>query len=175
MLVGAVAAYYKYGDRTDIADKHLKGTREAVNGLKAYLGRALAEAVRPTVERIGANFSPDTVAEELRGESFQNDVSEFVERDIDEMISYGKLVHARDRWSFWARKQSWGIIGLSAIQAVATFYFAVLVKGFGWDASTTRVALSFVISGLGVGFCVFCHVVMLHHHDQICKYRDKIL
>ena len=170
-----MGAYYKYGDRTDIADKHLKGTREAVNGLKAYLGSALAEAVRPTLERIAANVTPDTVTQELRGESFQNDISEFVETDIDDMVSYGKLVHARDRWSFWAQKQSWGLLVLGVIQAVATFYFAVLVKGFDWDASKNRVIWSFAISGLGIVYCIFCHVAMLHHHDKVCQYRDKIL
>ena len=170
-----MGAYYKWGDRTDLADKHLNRTREAINELKAYLGRALAEAVRPTLERLAANVTPDTVAEELRGESFKNAVSEFVESDIDDMVSYGKLVHARERWSFWARKQSWGILFLGGIQALATFYFAVLVKGFDWSASKTVVIWSFAISGLVIFYCVFCHVAMLHKHDQVSEYREQIL
>ena len=131
--------------------------------------------MRPTLERIAANVTPETVAQELRGESFKNDISEFVEADIDEMVSYGKLVHARDCWSFWARKQSWGIIVLGVIQAAWTFYFAVLVKGFDWSASKTLVIWSFALSGIGIVYCVFCHVAMLHHHDQVSEYRDKVL
>lgn len=88
LFAGALAALYKYGDRTDLAKKSLDGTKEALDGLRAYLGRALAEAVKPTVQRILAEQrDPDAVLEELRGENFQDAVSTFVTRDLDEMIS----------------------------------------------------------------------------------------
>jgi len=173
--LGAVAAYYKYGDRTDVIDKSLKGTREALNELKAYLGRAVAEAVRPTVERILLDFSPETAAEELRGEAFQDDISAFVESDLDEMISYGKLVQARDCWSAWARRISWTLLSLLIMQAVFTAYFAVTAKVLNKPASLTALLVTFGISITAVAFCFLCAVKMLYHHDQICKYRDKVL
>jgi len=105
-LVGAIAAYHKYGDRTELTDKSLKGTKEALETLLAYLGRSLADAVSPTVDRILANATktpegeikevrPDTITRELQGEAFFDDISSFVNSDIEEMLFYRNLVHAR--------------------------------------------------------------------------------
>jgi hypothetical protein len=175
ILIGAVAAYYKYGDRTDVMDKSLNRTREALNELKAYLGRALAEAVRPTVVRIISNQSPQTAADELRGEIFQDDVSAFVDSDLDEMLSYGRLVRARDRWSAWARRISWGILILLIIQGGFTLYFAILAKVLEWPTSKIALLITFGISLLALAFCLVCLTLMLYHHDEISKYRDKVL
>ena len=114
LLLGAIAAYNKYGDRTDVTDKSLKGTKEALDTLLAYLGRSMAEAVRPTIEGILANAADADgivkelravdIVEELRGEAFVDDVASFVNRDADELLSYRNLVHARARWSAWAKR-----------------------------------------------------------------------
>lgn len=175
-MVGAVAAYYKYGDRTDVTDKSLRGTKEALDGLLAYLGRALAEAVRPTLERIlTAGSSPEIVAKELRGESFQNDVSSFVQDDIDEILFYRSLVHARTRWSAWSRRISWGVFVLLILQAAFTCYFAVVAKVLDYRVSPLFFWVTFAASGAVVIFCLCCAGVMLYYHDQISNYRDKVL
>lgn len=158
-----------------MTDKSLNRTREALNELKAYLGRALAEAVRPTVERIISNLSPANALEELRGEVFQDDVSAFVETDVDQMLSYGKLVRARDQWSIWAHRISWGILILLIMQGAFTFYFAVLAKVLGWNTSKAGLLVTFGVSLATIAYCLTCSIVMLYHHDQICKYRDKVL
>jgi hypothetical protein len=176
LLVGAVAAYYKYGDRTEVTEKSLKGTKEALDGLRAYLGRALSESVRPTVERIIANApSPEAVLEELRGEAFRDDVSSFVNSDIDELLSYRRLFHARGRWSVWSRRISWAVFIFLLMQAVFTCYFAIVGKVLNHTISLTLVLVTFSISAVMVAFCVFCAGVMLYYHDKISSYRDKIL
>lgn len=176
MLVGAIAAYYKYGDRTEITDRSLKRTKEAVDGLRAYISRALAEAVRPTVERIVANApSAESALEEVRGESFLNDVSTFVNRDIEEILLYRSLLNAREGWSRWARRISWGIFALLIIQAVFTFFFVVVVKMLSHNISLRALVITLTVSGMIAGFCFLCAGAMLYYHDQIAKYRDKVL
>ena len=130
-MVGAIAAFHKYGDRTEVTDKSLKGTKEALETLLAYLGRSLAEAVRPTIERILANATTSsdgtikevkvtTVLRELNGEAFLDDVSSFANNDIEEILFYRNLLHARVHWSMWAKRISRGVFALLILQGLLT-------------------------------------------------------
>jgi hypothetical protein len=176
LFAGALAALYKYGDRTDLAKKSLDGTKEALDGLRAYLGRALAEAVKPTVQRILAEQrDPDAVLEELRGENFQDDVSTFVTRDLDEMITYKTLLQERKHWSTWARLLSWGVYVLMAVEFVFIVWFGLANKVFNHPVSLPLAVISFIVSGVVVVFCILSFGVMLRCHDKISAYRDKIL
>jgi hypothetical protein len=182
--VGGVAAWYKYGDRTDLAKKSLDGTKEALDELRAYLGRALADAVKPTAQRIiqnsvqldgVLNLSPDAILEEFRGENFQDDVSSFVTSDLDAMISYRVLTHARDRWSKWAQRISWGVYVFLTAEFVFTIWFGLANRVFNHPVSLLIAILSFSVSGIVFAFCILCAGVMLRCHDKISTYRDKVL
>ena len=182
--MGAIAAWYKYGDRTDLAEKSLRGTKEAEDELCAYLGRALADAVKPSVERIiqnslqldGAlNITPDALLEEFRGENFQDDMSSFVTRDLDEMVSYRMLVHARERWSWWAKRISWGVYTFFGVEAIFTVWFGLYNRVLNRPVSWTLAVASFTISTIVFAFCFLCAGAMLRCHDKISTYRDKIL
>jgi len=183
--VGAIAAYNKYGDRTEVTEKSLQGTKEAMETLLAYLGRSLAEAVAPTIETIlsNATTSPDgtikeirasTILKELNGETFQDDVSSFVNADVEELLFYRALVHARVRWSTWAKRMSRGVFVLLIVQGLFTFFFFVesIIRH---SVSSVLLLVTCAISAVVVGFCVVCAGAMLHHHEQISDYRDKIL
>ncbi|HKM80267.1 MAG TPA: hypothetical protein VJY15_04835 [Candidatus Acidoferrum sp.] len=183
--MGALAAFHRYADRTVLTDKSLKGTKEALEILLAYLGRSLADAVSPTIERIldNATTTPEgtireikrtAIATELNGEGFFDDISSFVNSDIEEMLFYRNLVHARLRWSTWAKRISKGVFTLLILQGFFTLYF------FGEKILSRPVTLvillaTFVLSALVVGFCFLCAGAMLHYHDQISEYRDKVL
>jgi hypothetical protein len=171
-----VAAWYKYGDRTDLAKKSLDGTKEALDELRAYLGRALADAVKPTVERILAEQGdPVVILEELRGENFQDDVSAFVTRDLDEMVTYRMLVHERKHWSLWAQRLSWGVYILMAVEVVFAAWFGLSNRVFSHPVSLRIAIVSFCVSGIVFVFCILSAGVMLRCHDKISAYRDKVL
>jgi hypothetical protein len=149
------------------------------------LGRSIAEAVKPTIERIllANAISPDgTVKEfkaadiikELQGEAFLDDVASFVNSDIEEILSYRNLAHARIRWSAWAKRISRGVFALMIVQGLFTLYF---VTGTILNRIVTLpiLLITFLISAAGVGFCITCAGVMLRYHEQISDYRDKVL
>ncbi|MFZ0796720.1 MAG: hypothetical protein WCA13_06240 [Terriglobales bacterium] len=167
-----------------MAKKSLDGTKEALDELRAYLGRALADAVKPTVQRIiqnsvqldGAlNLPPDAILEEFRGENFQDDVSSFVTSDLDAMISYRMLIHARDRWSKWAQRISWGVYIFLALEFVFTIWFGLANRVFNHPVSLPIAVFSLSVSGIVFGYCILCAGVMLRCHDKISTYRDKVL
>ncbi len=154
--------------------------------LRAYLGRALADVVKPTIQQILAeqavvqsdgtlNVPPDALLEEFRGENFQDNVSSFVTRDLDEMVSYRMLILARDRWSWWARRISWGVYLFLAVEFVFTIWFGLDSRVINHPISLLVAVASFTISALVAGFCIFCAGVMLRCHDKISTYRDKVL
>jgi hypothetical protein len=184
LLVGAVAAFYKYGDRTDLAEKSLRGTKEAEDELCAYLGRALADAVKPTVGRIiqnnlrvdgVLNITPEALLEEFRSENFQDDVSSFVTSDLDEMVTYRMIVHARERWSWWSRRISWGVYLFLGVESISTLWFGLDNRVLNRPVSLTVAVASFTVSTIVFAFCFLCAGVMLRCHDKISTYRDKIL
>lgn len=183
--MGGLAAWYRYGDRTDLAKKSLDGTKEALDDLRAYLGRALADAVKPTIKAIVTeqgtpqldgtlNIPANAVLEEFRGENFQDDVSSFVTRDLDAMISYRMLIHARDRWSRWAQRISWGVYIFLATEFVFTIWFGLANRVFSHPVSLPIAVFSFSVSGIVSAFCILCAGVMLRCHDKISAYRDKV-
>jgi hypothetical protein len=154
----------------------LKGAKETMDGLRAYLGRALAEAVRPSIERVLEDAtSTDFALEELYGESFQDDVSEFVESDIEEIVSYRTMGHARDCWSKWAKRTSWGVFGWLVLEIGFTSFFALWTKVFSRPVGLPVLMGTFGASAAVVIYCLVCAGAMLFYHDQISSYRDKIL
>jgi hypothetical protein len=182
--VGAIAAWYKYGDRTDLAEKSLRGTKEAEDELCAYLGRALAAAVQPTVGQIiqnnlrpdgVLNIAPEALLEEFRGENFQDDMSSFVTGDLDEMVTYRMIVHARERWSWWSRRISWGVYVFLGLEAGFTLWFGFDNRVLNRPVSLAIAVTSFTVSAIVFAFCFLCAGVMLRCHDKISAYRDKIL
>jgi hypothetical protein len=183
--VGAIAACYKYGDRTELTDKSLRGTKEALETLLAYLGSSLAEAVRPTIEKILAHATTtpegtikevrmDTILKEMNGEAFLNDIASFVNADIEEMQFYRNLLHARIRWSAWAKRISRGVVGLLILQGAFTLYF-VIQKILDHPVTHTKLLITLSVSALVMGFCILCFVAMLYYHEKISEYRDKVL
>jgi hypothetical protein len=176
ILVGSLAAFPKYGDRTDLIEKSLKGTKEAVDALLAYLGSALAASVAPTVAQIAedVNRSPQNIIDLLKGESFKNNISAFITNEIDEMVQYRSLVRARDRWSGWARCMSWSIWALIALEAILTLA-SIVSKVTSFSISLVLLLWSFGASAVLCSLCLISAAAMLYHHDQISKYRRKIL
>jgi hypothetical protein len=149
------------------------------------LGRSIADAVKPTIERIlnNAAIPPEGVIKELKaadiikelqGEAFLDDVSSFANSDIEEILFYRNLAHARIRWSAWAKKISRGVFALMIVQGLFTFYF-VTEKILDRIVTLPILLITFLISAAIVGFCITCAGVMLRYHEQISDYRDKVL
>lgn len=145
----------------------------------------MAEAVRPTMLRILADAitTPEGtirgvnaagITEELNAEAFFDDISSFVNSEIDQLLFYRNLVHARDQWSAWAKRMSRGVLALLISQGLFTFYFAT-EKILARPVTSIVLLATFIISALVVGFCILCAGEMLHHHEQISEYRDKVL
>lgn len=174
--MASLAAWYKYGDRTEIVAKSLQGTKEALDELRIYLARSLGGVLLPLIkEMIKDRRTADELATALSGEQFQDAISEFVNQEIDEMVTYRRLLHARQRWSIWARKLSWAIYLLMCAEGLFLCFFFLWGQVFSHTVGKVWFACSLSISVLITIRCVYCFGLMLYFHDQISTYREKIL
>lgn len=183
-LVAAIGFWNKFGDRTELADKSLRSTKDALDALLAYLGSTLAERIRPTIERILANatqatgtikeFKAEEIADEFNGEAFRSEVSSFVNAGISELLTYRTLVYARDRWAVWAKRISTGVLVLLIVEGIATFGFftcKVIAYPVTKYILLSSMALTFTVSA----FCIVCMIAKHHYDGSIAEFRDKIL
>ena len=183
-FLGAIAAFNKYGDRTEQADKSLRSTKEALDTLLAYLGSTLADRLKPTIGRILDNstqatgtikeIKAETVADEFKGEAFRNDVSSFVISDIDELLSYRSLVHARDKWKKWAKRISRGVLVLVILEGAQTVGF-FCCRVMNWTVRPYVLISTIVLTAAIGAFCIVCAAAKLGCDEKIAEYRDKVL
>jgi len=107
----------------------------------------------------------------LHGEAFLDDISSFVNSDIEEMLFYRNLVHARLKWSCWAKRISRGVFTLLILQGVFTFYFSA-ERILNRPVTPTLLMITFGVSAVIAGFCFLCAGVMLQRqHTPNCGLR----
>ena len=171
-----MAAFYKYGDRTEVVAKSLEGTKDALESLRAYIVYDLGRNLLPLVQTlIESRVSAEQVAAALSGEQFNDVISDFVSSDVGELAMYGQLLHARRRWSVWAHKLSWAILGLTIWQSLCAVWLFISINILSRDVGNYKLLITYACSVLIIARCFFCIGVMLYYHDQICKYRENIL
>ena len=112
--------------------------------------------------------------EEFSGESFRNDISSFVNSDIDELLWYRELVHCRSMWSKWAKRISRAVLSFMVFEGICTVVFFVR-KAMDRPTQPYVLLSSIVVTVLAAGFCICCAVAMNQFYEKISEYRDKVL
>jgi len=183
ILVAAVAAYYKFGDRTDVIAKSLQGTEDSVRELRRRIAGDLADWLRKdlaqssTVANLILGPATQSYVERptdvFAGERYRDSVRSFVEASMNRLVDCRSLVSLRDEWIRCARHLSWLILGLVAYEALVAGSLA-LIDRMGvftfpdaiikWAGAPTAVALVVLLVQM---------VVMLRLHDRITDIRQK--
>jgi len=175
-LAGATA-YYKYGDRTDVLQKPLNSCNSTLAQLRARISTKLADQLRsvyrdPVVPSVivtptGQTYS-EPVVNPVGSEAFFESVQRFVEDEVEVMVDYQELRHARSCWYAWARRLSWLILAVlvwevaaSALVLADKLEFARLGDGL--------LHLTFVPSGALIVICLAALVVLQRQHDKIAE------
>lgn len=183
ILVAAMAAYYKFGDRTDVLAKSLQGTENSIRDLRRRIAGELADKLRTdltpssTIATLIVEPSTQSYVERptdvFAGERYRDSVRSFVEASSNRLIDCHSLVWLRDRWLRWARRLSWLILGLVVYEAVIAGSLAlgdrmgVFVfpdRVIRWAAAPTVVVALLIVGHM---------VLMLQCHDRITDIRQK--
>lgn len=183
ILVAAMAAYYKFGDRTDVIAKSLQGTENSVRELRRYIAGDLAETLRAdlnpssTVATIIVEPSMESYIERpadvFAGERYRDSVRRFVEASTNHLVDCRILVSLRDTWIRWARRLSWLILGLVIYEAVIAGLLALgdrMAVFVFPDAAIKWASAPTVL----VAVLIVTHMVcMQRFHDRITDIRQK--
>lgn len=182
LIIVALAAYYKYGDRTELFDKSLRGT-----------DAALAETRRQIAYRLGSRLmtvfdNPDSVIEvslfdatgrpievavsPAGSEDYNNAIFEFVESDFQVLLDCRALSALRRRWCACARFLSWALLILVALESLIAGALAFWTKYLDRNLPSCALEGAFLFTGLVLVAVVFVPAaILLYLHDRILQHR----
>ncbi len=183
VLLVVVAAYYKYGDRSDYLMKSLQGIDALLSKMRRRLTGELGAHLAPMIKaaQAGAAVSPlvgprgETYREEpaalTESEAFKDSLQKFVEGNAAIILDYRVVFAARQRWCFWARALSWCLlIGLVWLIPATGFMF-VLERCLDTPLADWQLGVIATLSGLTVASVLATLPFQLIAHDKIIHFR----
>ena len=119
--LAAVAAYYKYGDRTDLFDKALRGNRSLGQAVRDNVATDLSKQLQPVIRDATRATSPvldaagdyiEHVADITNSEPFYQAIRDYVSLSAGSLLDYRLVLETADRWRTWAHRLSRSILVL---------------------------------------------------------------
>lgn len=183
VFLGALAAYYRFGDRTDITAKSLEGTDAVLREMRMAISAELTDHLRDTLSDsvvvssivldAGASAYVEKPSNSLASDRFREAVRDFVEESSEHLAACRSLFVERSKWSRTSRKLSWLLLLLAVWQGLVSGVLAFVDRP-AILSIPDRLILLFAVPtallGLGV---VVTLVVMQVSHDRICEIRDQ--
>lgn len=181
VLIAAIAAYYKFGDRTEVMNRSLSGTDTAMQQIRRRLSAELIATLRPIFEPPGiiqsviVNPASPAYAERathpLDSERFRESLRLFVEVNSETMVDCQLLARCRSAWLFWARVLSWSIVLLLIWEVLVVGALAIIDKASGVTLPDSLIRWLAAPTGLLAICCLVPLPCLLWHHDRINKIR----
>lgn len=184
LLVGVLAAYYKFGDRTEVTARSLQGTEATLREVRRLIAATLADALReqnatPSTSSsvIITSISEQVYAERpsnfLNSERYRDAVREFVEGQSRTLADCRSLLSHRDAWMNAARRLSRVLLAFAAYEGLVAGSLAFV------DGTDVYHFCDLVIELAGAPSALFflaglaCMLSMLISHDRITEIRHR--
>lgn len=184
VFVGSLAAFYKYGDRTDVFAKSLAGTDSALSRIRKMISDELLTTVRECLHKKTPNLQPilgpdgttygysEKTADLLESEAFRP-VRHFIDLRTDSISDYHILIRARENWCFWARMLSWSILLSIILQLVFLVIHGLVDHVLGYPLPDWSIFATLIISAVVVLVVLGLFVFLLKNHDVILQQKVK--
>ena len=174
----ALAAFYRYSERSDLFNKSVGDTDELLARVRRGVTLALEEDLGPVFE--SAQSEPRIVlptgyserpTNPVGSAAFQDALRQFMEENVSAVVDYGRTFRARAAWCRWARVLSWAMLGLAFWEVLCVGVLAARLVN--QDLSDSIPKLSFTpTAGLIILFFV-CQGIMLRQHDVIYENKTR--
>ena len=127
VLLVAVAAYYKYGDRTDLFNRALQGNRRLRQAVRDNIAAELSQHLQPVVRDAAHTTSPvlneagayiEYATDITESEAFYQAIRDYVSLSTGSLVDYRLAVQTGDRWRAWAHRLSSSILALLILETL---------------------------------------------------------
>ena len=178
VVLVTIVAFYKYGDRTELIEKGLRGSDSVFAEMRRRIATELVDVLdeyfqssqsAPTITSGHEPAYVERATNPVQSEGFRETVRDFVEGHSIVMADYRNLLNARDKWCNWARFLSWTLLALLVIEVVIVGILGFVDKLAGHALPGWSIHWSW----LPVAFLVVAAVLplpfMLRKHDIMTK------
>lgn len=182
--LAAAAAYYKYGDRTELFEKALQGNRTARQAILDNVASDLSKQLQPVVRDATGSRSPvldaaggyiERATDVTESESFYQAIRDYVSISAGALLDYRLILHCTKHWRTWAHRLSQCILALLILQilimagALLVLIYADLTR----TAPPWWLAASLAPTGVVVVILFVCLSVVNVKHGVIVDLRER--
>lgn len=186
VLLGLIAAWYKYGDRSDIIANSLAGTYALLTNLKHRISSDLLITIKKGFSPLPSNFNPVTInngksfnyheytTNFIESEKFHECISDYVENNTEYLSDYQELKSACIKWCFWVMLLSWIILSTIIFQLLSLVLHGFIDKILKISLNNWYIYITITVTGILVLF-IFSIIFpkLLFSHDKIQRQRFK--
>jgi hypothetical protein len=176
VLLASIVAYYKYGDRTELLERALRGTDSTLSEMRRRIATELVELIDSYFE---ASTSAPTITPDaepayierrtnpVRSEAFRDTIREFVEGHATVVAHYRLLLLTRISWCKWAQFLSWTLLALITLEVLVVGALGYLDKLTQHPLPDVLIQWSWLPMGLLIGLALVALPAMLYKHDAM--------
>ncbi len=183
LLLGVLAAYYKFGDRTEIIDRSLQGTEATLKEIRRIISSHLADNLRrdlgpsspasSIVVLATAESYVERPSNPFDSERFRDVIREFVEDETASLVDCRNLILSRDSWMRAVRQLGRCLLLFAAYEGIVAGVLVFLDKAVVYQFPDVVIKLTAIPTSLFFLFAVFCMLRMQRNHDQITEIRHR--
>ena len=122
VLVAALVALYRYGDRTDIIRRSLEGSESLLKRMRALLADGFGKTFTPLLQSIPSpiilpdgNSYAEIPIDVAHSDAYVQRIDDFVYENSNLLADYRLALRTRILWCFWAKWLSWSSLSLGSV------------------------------------------------------------
>jgi hypothetical protein len=182
--VAAAAAYYKYGDRTDLFEKAVRGNRSARQSIRDSVASDLGKQLQPVIRNAAGVRSSlldaagayiEQSIDVTESEPFYQAIRDFVSASASALLDYKLILQATERWRIWARRLSHCILALVAWETfmLAAAVLILVLADLTMTANKWLTIASFAPTAVAVLLLFVCLAVVHAKQGVIADVRER--
>jgi hypothetical protein len=186
VLLGALAAWYKYGVGSEVQEKSLERTESTLSKLRMMISDELLTTIKTKLPSVPIELRPiigpdgktsiysERVTNFLESERFREAINDFIDHKVGVISDYRELIRARDNLCLWARILSWSVWLVIILQILSLVLQGYIDMILGKEAPDWSIHGSLAITCFLVLF-VICvpSPILLRSQNAIIQKRVK--
>ena len=182
--IAAAAAYYRYGDRTNLFEKTLRGNHDLRRALRDNIATDLNKQLQPVVRDATRARSPvlnaagsyiEHATDITESEPFYQAIRDYVSSSAGSLLDYRLVLKTEARWRTWAHRMSHSLLALLAWETLSIGGSAIapMIAAPGQNVTTAWYLATFAPTCVVI-VLLFCCLFNVHvKHSILVDLRER--